>query len=303
MIPYKFTVFTPTYNRAHTLHRVYESLHAQTFRDFEWLVIDDGSMDKTKEMIQKWQNESSFVIRYFYQKNQGKHIAFNYAVSLAQGEFFLPADSDDRFSENALSEFYQTWLSIKDKALYSGVTALCADAMTKTIIGDQFPEDCFDSTTLETTYMHKIRGEKWGFHRTEILKHFPFPKIENSKFIPESFVWTVIARQYKTRYINRVLRYYYQHASSLTHQRCEHSAGLLAWYLFDLNVNFDYLCMDAKNLFKCLVNIGRMQLISQYSIFAVIKRIVHPLRKLLFIGCYPLAYGYYLVKDKRTKEC
>ena len=67
------TVFTPSYNRAHTLGRTYESLCRQTSKDFEWLVIDDGSTDNTKELIEGWIVEAQIEIRYVYQKNQGMH--------------------------------------------------------------------------------------------------------------------------------------------------------------------------------------------------------------------------------------
>ena len=76
----EFTVFTATYNRAHLLHRVYDSLMAQTFRDFEWLVVDDGSADETSALIEAWRNEADFPVRYYHQKNQGKHVAYNHAV-------------------------------------------------------------------------------------------------------------------------------------------------------------------------------------------------------------------------------
>ena len=73
---YIFTVFTASYNRAHTLHRVYESLRVQTFRDFEWLVVDDGSTDATGELLKKWQAEANFPFRYIYQQNQGKPLGW-----------------------------------------------------------------------------------------------------------------------------------------------------------------------------------------------------------------------------------
>lgn len=81
------TVFTPTYNRAATLARVYESLQRQTFRDFEWLIVDDGSEDETAELVERWRSTCSFPIRYLWQPNQGKHVAFNRGVELAQGEY------------------------------------------------------------------------------------------------------------------------------------------------------------------------------------------------------------------------
>src|SRR5690242_10850122 len=107
-----FTVFTPTYNRAHTLHRVFDSLRAQTIRDFEWLVIDDGSVDGTSEQISEWTNTVDFPIRYFKQKNSGKHIAHNLAAREARGQFFLPLDSDDACMPDALERLSYHWNSI-----------------------------------------------------------------------------------------------------------------------------------------------------------------------------------------------
>jgi glycosyltransferase involved in cell wall biosynthesis len=92
---YLFTVFTPSYNRARTLPRVYESLQRQTLRNFEWLVMDDGSTDDTRQLVTRWQAESNFPIRYIFQENQGKPAAFNHGVQEARGKLFLTLDSDD----------------------------------------------------------------------------------------------------------------------------------------------------------------------------------------------------------------
>ncbi|MGQ9564843.1 MAG: glycosyltransferase family 2 protein, partial [Thermogutta sp.] len=92
----RFTVFTPTYNRAHTLSRTYESIRRQTIRDFEWVIVDDGSTDGTDELVQQWQQEcNDFPIRYFWQPNQHKKVAFNRGVREAKGQWFVPIDSDD----------------------------------------------------------------------------------------------------------------------------------------------------------------------------------------------------------------
>src|ERR1700736_1708087 len=90
-----FTVFTPTYNRAHTLHRVFNSLKAQSFRDFEWVLVDDGSTDNTEELAELWIKTADFPIRYFWQKNSGKHIAYNFGIREARGQMFAVLDSDD----------------------------------------------------------------------------------------------------------------------------------------------------------------------------------------------------------------
>lgn len=204
---YTFTVFTPTYNRAHTLHRVYDSLRGQTFRDFEWLIVDDGSADKTRELVEQWQKMSDFPIRYIYQENAGKHVAFNRGVQEARGELFLTLDSDDACVPEALERFKHHWDSIPEdrKERFSAVTCLCRDEHGR-LVGDQLPKDVLDSDTLEVKYKYRIQGERWGFHRTEVLKRFPFDESREMGSMP----WGRIARHYKTRYVNEILRIYYQ---------------------------------------------------------------------------------------------
>lgn len=208
---YKFTVFTPTYNRAHTLPRVYESLKKQTFRDFEWLIVDDGSTDGTGELVASWQKEASFPIRYFWQENRHKKVAFNRGVREARGELFLPLDSDDECVPHALERFIYHWNKIPyvQRNGFSGVTALCMNQNGK-IVGDRFPGgEYMDSDSLEIWYKYGVRGEKWGFHRTEVLREYPFPE-EVEGHVPEGVVWSAIARKYKTRFVNEALRIYYQ---------------------------------------------------------------------------------------------
>lgn len=211
-----FTVFTPTYNRAKDLEGAYRSLAAQTFRDFEWLIVDDGSSDGTAEAVRSWQEVSAFPIRYIFQSNQGKHAAYNRALPEARGRLFLTLDSDDECIPTALERFKFHWESIPEEARggFSAVTGLCMNA-DGSIVGDRFPWSPMDSNSLEITYKYGIRGEKWGFQRTDILRQFPFPTMEGySGYIPESIVWTAIALHYKTRYVNEALRIYHQEASS-----------------------------------------------------------------------------------------
>lgn len=201
---YKFTVCTPTYNRAHTLNRVYESLLKQTFTDFEWIIIDDGSIDDTKKIVNRWIEDENINIRYIYQKNSGKHRALNKAIDLAQGELFLTFDSDDMCVENALELFLTSWDKIENKKDFVGVTALYKDAKGKTL-GMRFPQDIFDSNTIECRYKYNIVGDKWGFQRVDILRQNKFPEYEGENFLAEGVVWNQIAQKYKTRYVNQYL--------------------------------------------------------------------------------------------------
>jgi len=212
----KFTVATCTYNRAHTLPLVYKCLTEQTFRDFEWVIVDDGSTDNTRAIVESWATSAPFPIRYFFQENQHKKVAFNRAVKEAKGELILNWDSDDGAIPQALQTFSNTWDAIPeaDRVRFVGVTCLCM-RVDGTTVGDAFPFDSFDSDTIESSYVLKIRGEKWGFQRREVLLQFPFPEKVRG-LVPEGYVWLQIARKYRTRYINKKLRIYTQSLDSLT---------------------------------------------------------------------------------------
>ena len=132
---YTFTVFTATYNRAHTLHRVWESLCVQTFRDFEWLIIDDGSTDGTEAIVRAWQAEADFDIRYMWKPNEGKHTAYNVAIQCAQGRFFIPFDSDDECVPDALERLNAIWESIpQERRTSSLLCVFCAAQSTATFL-------------------------------------------------------------------------------------------------------------------------------------------------------------------------
>jgi glycosyltransferase involved in cell wall biosynthesis len=117
MYKYKFTVFTPCYNSAHTLYRVIDSLKKQTFRDFEWIIVNDGSSDNVSEVIECVIRENPFCIQSFtFDRNMGKPFATNFAVAKAEGEFFLVADADDAFTEDALESFYSVYEAVPEHA-------------------------------------------------------------------------------------------------------------------------------------------------------------------------------------------
>jgi glycosyltransferase involved in cell wall biosynthesis len=206
---YVFTVFTPTHNRAATIHRVYESLKLQTYRDFEWLIVDDASKDNTREIVEKWQQENLFPIRYIYQDHGHKHIAFGRGVQEAEGELFLSLDSDDYCEPNALERFKYHWDAIPpdQKASFSAVTALCK-TIDGEIVGSSFPYNPTDSDSMEITYRFKMEGEKWGFHRTDVLRELSYHEEYRGIYVCESVYWHEISRKYKTRFVNEALRTY-----------------------------------------------------------------------------------------------
>lgn len=256
----RLTVFTPTYNRAGVLHRVYDSLAAQTYTDFAWLIVDDGSSDDTRAVVQAFIAENRFPVEYVYQKNQGKHIATNRAVAMTDTELFVIADSDDAFTPNALERLVETWDSIPEdeKKDYKGVICRCFDSATKEPIGS-FPEKQFDSNDVDGNFKLKLNFEKWMLFRTDVLKEFPFPgEGEGLKFFPETVVWQRMGRKYKTRYIDDPLREYFRDQdNALTHvktPRYRENVHLWAHFVNDAMDHF----WDRPGLFvKSFVGLSR----------------------------------------------
>lgn len=302
---YKFTVFTPTFNRARTLGHVYESLKAQTFHNFEWLIVDDGSTDNTRELLAQWRQKSDFPIRYVYQENSGKHVAFNLAAREAQGELFLVLDSDDTCVPEALARFKFHWDSIPDyqREEFSGVTALCADQHGK-VVGDEFPQDVTDSDSLEITYRFKVRGEKWGFLRTEVLRRYPFPVLEKQcPYVPEGVIWAAIARRYKTRFVNEVLRIYWSDGSpasdQLTRWQLSRRAyGHLLWDLSVMNEQIDWFRYAPLQFMRSAAGYVRYSYHTGVGVFRQVKQLNNLLAKALWLMMWPVGLLIYLA-DRR----
>ena len=299
---YLFTVFTPTYNRESTLPRVYESLKSQTFRDFEWLVVDDGSTDNTRERIAKWQTDADFSIRYIYQPNRGKPAAINRGVQEAAGELFLTLDSDDSCAPQALERLKYHWSCIppEKRERFSAVTALCQDQYGR-LSGTKFPKDVMDSDSVEMYLNRKMRGEKWGFQRTEALREFPFPSLGEQKFVPESVVWMALSRKYKTRFVNEVLRTWNIQDGATDHLSYLNKNvlwGRAYFYKFILNDFVDWLPRAPLGMLRSAV------LFSRYS-FGLGKNFLSQWRdlkdvrsKLLVAAGLPFGFLIYL-RDKR----
>jgi glycosyltransferase involved in cell wall biosynthesis len=304
-----FTVFTPTFNRAHTLPRVFESLKRQTYRNFEWVIVDDGSTDETHALVKAWQNEADFTIRYFWQSNRGKHMAFNRGVKEAQGQFFLPLDSDDACMPESLKRFKFHWdsISIEQRKLFTGVCALCCDQNGK-IVGDYFPFNPTDSNSLEIHYRYKVRGEKWGFQRSEVLRQYPFPEVMGATYVPESVVWSAIAKSYKIRFVNEVLRiYFFQNTFSsdqITHlfsHPSRNAKGSAFYYEFRLNEEITWFRYDPWDFFRSAGNYVRFSLHSGIGILRSLRKIRPMLAKGLFLIALPIG-GTVFILEKRNMD-
>jgi glycosyltransferase involved in cell wall biosynthesis len=250
----RFTVLTATYNRAHTLARVYESLCSQTFRDFEWIIVDDGSSDGTKELVASW--KTSFPLRYTWKKNGGKHTAFNVGVKQASGELLLTADSDDRFVPHALERFHFHWQQIPNRERFAGACGLCYESDGATIHGSQLKADYVDCFTLAECMAQNGPFERWGFMRTDLLRQFPYPEFRGERFMIEGVVWNRILRRYALRFFNEPLRIYEQTCGSLSQSgdlRWENPKGAVVYY-FEMALTRG---IPARERLKSVLNLSR----------------------------------------------
>ena len=233
-------MFTPTYNRAHTLRRVHASLLAQAPQLFEWLVVDDGSSDSTPALLEELTNSSPFAVRVIRQENAGKHAAHNRAVAVATGELTVVLDSDDELVPGALEALWSAWRSIPEteRARYSGVMGNSIDDSGR-VVGSPFPADVVDGHFLVMVANGTIVGDKMPCYRTDVLREFPFPAESRREMIPEGTAWSRIGRKYLVRGVNTpVLRIHAQpaDADSLMVRMRAPGAGAFGRRLYALTV-------------------------------------------------------------------
>lgn len=197
----KFTVFTPTFNRKELLEKLYKSLQKQTFKDFEWLIVDDGSTDGTKEKVEEFLSEKKLDIKYYFKENGGKQRAYNFATEKANGELFICLDSDDEYVENGLEIILKYWKKYEKNSDIAGMGYL-STYPNREIIGSSFPEKEMISTQFEIYNKYGVKGDKGLMFRTEIIKKYKFPVFEDEKFITEAVVYNRICEKYKMVYVN-----------------------------------------------------------------------------------------------------
>ncbi len=210
----KITVFTPTYNRAYILENLYRSLQAQTYQEFEWVIVDDGSTDQTENLVNGWiSEENTFAIYYHKKENGGKQRAVNVALDLAKGELFLVVDSDDTLTSDALEKII-SW----EKELPKG-KRFCGVAANRGFSKHETPNELFGTPYVDTTFLDKTLpdGERALAFYTDIHRQYRYPEFEGEKFITEAVVYNRMARDgYKMRFYNDIVWIYEYREDGLT---------------------------------------------------------------------------------------
>lgn len=293
----KLTIFTPTYNRAHTIHRIYESLLRQEQKflpSIEWLIVDDGSSDQTEELVRNWQNQLlPFKLRYIKKINGGKHTAFNRAIQEAQGELFFTVDSDDWLTDDCVKNILSKIDTISDKENICGIIALkCLP--NGQIINNKFPNNFNISTAYDLT-INGYGGERSIVFKTKVIKQYPFPEIPNERFMGECVVYDRLDEKYKYLISNDILTI------------CEYQVDGLTSNLFKIMMNnpIGYKIYYSQRINMAHSINSRLKYIIRYWAFKLMKsdrkydyKGPHVISVFLFMPLGILGFLYYKIKQK-----
>ncbi|MEJ1222360.1 glycosyltransferase family 2 protein [Sediminicola sp. 1XM1-17] len=218
-----FSILTTTYNSAHLIHRVYDSLIAQTYQNFEWIISDDGSSDETQEIVDAWKLNCKFDIIYHkMSKNQGKAYALNAGIDLCTRPITINADADDTFAPNTLQDLKLIWETIErseNSDKIGAVWTIVQDEEGK-LIGEPWPKNFWQVGFKERVLKRKknVAGEKWHSWRTSVLKKYKKYTNPNSRVSP-SVSWNRINKDYDFLCVNIIHRTYFSNPHGLTQQK------------------------------------------------------------------------------------
>lgn len=191
----KVTVFTPTYNRAHTMESLYQCMLRQTNKDFEWVIMDDGSSDNTNELIHQWILEGRVNIQYYKQENQGRFAAFNNVKKYFRGELILWCDSDDEMVESCIEKIIDTWNRIENRNGTSGIIGYMLTP-DKEIIGTRFPNKIEYERFYVLYDKYRMAGDQAIVFRNDLVQKYSYPVFEGEKFTGDSILFNQISEEY-----------------------------------------------------------------------------------------------------------
>lgn len=277
------TVFTPTYNRAHTLPRTYDSLKKQDCFCFEWLIIDDGSTDGTDKLVEEWMKENNqFKIRYIYKKNGGMHTAYNTAYDNIDTELNVCIDSDDCLALGAARKIAEAWKTMKEYG-YAGLIGLDAD-MKGNIIGTGFPQN-MKETTYSEYYGKGGSGDKKFVFRTDVIKKYPpYPEFEGENYVGISCKFAIIDQDYKMGVLDEILcNVEYQEDGStntMFHQYLKNPKG----FAYNRKIMMQYPISKKRLLMETI------HYVSSSFISKNINFVKESPRKLLTVFCIPAGW-------------
>lgn len=304
MIP-EVSVFTATYNRSHLIHRVWDSLCKQTFRNFEWIIIDDGSTDDTRQVIEEFAAQSDFPIRYVWQHNRGKHTAYNAFARHARAPLFCSVDSDDEILPNCLERLLFHFNEIPEhvRDTYAGVMCLAQDQHGE-LIGDEFWPADFSDNIVGVLLRHKKLGDKGGLTRVSMLREFPFPEDVERVYVPESYFIHGYSQKYRTKFVNEILIQPWtdRREDHLSHQlsRVDNNPGTAYGHLCWPKYSMRYFLKRPKLFVAVTSAYIAIGLASGKSLAKQFREVGNPAGQALWLVLVPLGLVRYLALQLRS---
>ncbi len=245
------TVFTPTYNRAYCLHKCYESLLRQTCSDFEWLVVDDGSTDNTKEIVDGWIKESKIVVRYIYKKNGGMHSGYNTAYDNITTELAINIDSDDYMPDDAVEKIVTFWKANKNDK-YAGIMGLDVTEDGK-VIGTELPKQ--KSIRVYDFYNRMGgKGDKKYAYRTDVIRPFRSPEFEGERLFPTCYKYFQVDLNYEMLILNEPLCVVEYMPDGFTNNIIKHYKPNLNGYIFYRKYIMTYPIATLRHKFRFAIH-------------------------------------------------
>lgn len=292
------TIFTPTYNRAHLLPNLYESLKSQNYKNFEWLIVDDGSTDDTEALVKEWKGEKKIEIRYYFKRNGGKHSAINFGVNKANSNIFFFLDSDDLLTQKSLEFINQNWKKVESEQ-FCGITGL-SQYKDGTIIGDRFLHEDWEVSFADIYLKYGLKGDKAVCFKTDILKQYTFPEKENIRFVFEAVVWHEMAKKYDVLALNETLQIVQYQSTGIS------NSSYKKWYAQSLAFSYYHLIANKTYPFKkylkpYLWNFIHLAINSLLSKTSYFKQLDFRY-KLIYLIFYPRAYYSYIRIKKLLKD-
>lgn len=240
-----FTLFIPSFNRAHSIGKTLASVNESTFRNFEVIIIDDGSTDHTLEIVEYWREKVDFPFSYIFQENSGKMQAHNRALSHARGFLFMTLDAGDLLLPTALELLKLAWEEIpsQDKVNIAGISALCLRE-DGALSGKKYPERVANNNYLSLVSRNPLSGEKRQAIRTTVMKQYPYPLIPGEKHIRPDLILKRMAHHYQLHFINVPVQVNKREADGITanirNYRLNNPKSFKLYFLEEITVNKSY---------------------------------------------------------------
>ena len=291
----KLTILTPTFNRGGVLKNLYESLQLQTCKDFEWLIVDDGSNDNTKKFVSSWmENDNGFSISYLYKINGGKHTALNLGIRNIETDLTFIVDSDDTLSEDAVETILRYHRRYDDEENICGY-AFLRRFYNGNINGKLFKTDEYIDSYIESRInSDDTFADKAEVYKTKCLKEYPFPEYTGEKFLGEDIVWMRMAKKYLMVHINKAIYIGQYQDDGLTKNRRIHN---IKSPIGCMNRAKEFMCKDIKCKYRIKATLQYIVygLFAEEKILSLIKN--SPDRKMTIIFCIPGLIIYFKWKS------